>query len=121
MLDINQAINATQGNTAEIPGNLDELESWSAFRAEELARAEGIALTEDHWAVIRYLRNDYQENGLAEGGNMLLKRMGEAFAGMGGKKRLYRLFPGGPVSQGCRIAGLPVPPYSHDPSFGSVE
>lgn len=121
MLDINQAIAATNNNPKEQPGNLAELEPWSEKLALELARAEGITMTDEHWAVVRYLRKNYEECGPASGGNRLLNCLGDEFAGKGGKKHLYLLFPGGPVSQGSRIAGLPVPPYSQDNSFGSVE
>jgi tRNA 2-thiouridine synthesizing protein E len=36
-------------------------------------------------------------------------------------KFLYKLLPGGPVSQGCRLAGLEPPAGSTDPGFGSVQ
>jgi tRNA 2-thiouridine synthesizing protein E len=121
MLDINQTIAAAGRNQTDSPGNLAELEPWSESRAAELAAKEGVTLTPEHWAVIRYLRNYYAECGPAAGGNTLLHCLGDAFADRGGKKHLYMLFPGGPVSQGSRIAGLPVPPYSNDPSFGTVE
>jgi tRNA 2-thiouridine synthesizing protein E len=45
----------------------------------------------------------------------------ERFHTRGGMKFLYRLFPGGPVAQGCRLAGLPVPAGAVNPSFGSVQ
>jgi tRNA 2-thiouridine synthesizing protein E len=35
-------------------------------------------------------------------------------------RHLYMLFPGGPVAQGCRVAGLPVPAGAVDRGFGSV-
>jgi tRNA 2-thiouridine synthesizing protein E len=44
----------------------------------------------------------------------------ENFHGKGGLKYLYQLFPGGPVAQGCRIAGLKAPAGATDKSFGSV-
>jgi len=45
----------------------------------------------------------------------------EAFHREGGLRYLHRLFPGGPVAQGCRLAGLVAPPGAVDKSFGSVQ
>ena len=42
------------------------------------------------------------------------------FHRQGGIKGLYLLFPGGPVAQGCRLAGLKAPPGASDRGFGSV-
>jgi tRNA 2-thiouridine synthesizing protein E len=50
----------------------------------------------------------------------LLDPLAEKFAKQGGRKYLYLLFPGGAVTQGSRIAGLPVPKDSVDPSFGTA-
>jgi len=44
----------------------------------------------------------------------------ERFAAEGGRKYLLELFPKGPVAQGCELAGLPVPAYASDGSFGAV-
>jgi len=44
----------------------------------------------------------------------------ERFHSRGGMKFLYDLFPGGPVTQGCRLAGLEPPAGSHEEGFGSV-
>jgi tRNA 2-thiouridine synthesizing protein E len=52
---------------------------------------------------------------------MLLRELETAFSEAGGSRQLYRLFPRGPLSQGCRIAGLPVPPNTRNESFGSVQ
>jgi len=34
------------------------------------------------------------------------------------RRYVYELFPRGPISQGSRLAGVPPPPFPHDPSFG---
>jgi sulfur relay (sulfurtransferase) DsrC/TusE family protein len=42
------------------------------------------------------------------------------YADMGGRRYLYGLFPHGPLAQGCRLAGLPLPVGTLSASFGSV-
>jgi tRNA 2-thiouridine synthesizing protein E len=44
----------------------------------------------------------------------------EMFHRQGGIKQLYVLFHGGPIAQGCRIAGLKAPAGAIDRGFGSV-
>jgi tRNA 2-thiouridine synthesizing protein E len=44
----------------------------------------------------------------------------EKFHSQGGIRQLYLLFPGGPVAQGCRLAGLNAPAGAVDKGFGSV-
>ncbi|HEC06486.1 MAG TPA: sulfite reductase, partial [Thiolapillus brandeum] len=33
---------------------------------------------------------------------------------------LFSLFPGGPIAQGCRLAGLDMPRGAVDQGFGSI-
>ena len=96
-----------------------DLEEWDRKIGELLAAREGVRVTEMHWEVIDFLRGYYLRNGMARSGRELAHALDHAFISQGGKKYLHRLFPDGPVSQGSRIAGLPVPPYSEDESFGS--
>jgi hypothetical protein len=44
----------------------------------------------------------------------------ECFYLKGGLKYLYTLFPGGPIAQSCRLAGLKAPFMATDRGFGSV-
>ena len=120
MQQINETFNEIFGSSYDKPFNLEALKPWSVDIATELAAIEGIALTPAHWEVIEAIRNHYQEFGLEANARSLLKRMEVEFDEFGGKQYLYELFPGGPVNQACRIAGLPLPPHSTDPSFGSV-
>ena len=112
-------------NTFKLPSvdrahNLEELEPWSVEIAHQIATSEGIRLTPAHFEVIDAMRNYYQEYGLASSGHEMMKHLEVEFADLGGKKYLYDLFPRGPVTQCSRISGLPVPPSSADPSFGTV-
>ncbi len=102
-------------------GYMAELGDWSESHAEETAREEHIELTPGHWEVVNFLRNDYSQHGPAENARAVLNRLTEEYQDQGGSKYLYTLFPQGPVRQASRIAGLPVPPHSEDPSFGTVQ
>ena len=97
-------------------------EGWHEGEAERIARDEGLELGADHWQMLRCLheyfaRHEDHEIRVRE----LKDALEEVFHNKGGIRYLHRLFPGGPVAQGCRIAGLPVPPGAVDPSFGSVQ
>ncbi|MGD2056591.1 MAG: TusE/DsrC/DsvC family sulfur relay protein [Gammaproteobacteria bacterium] len=82
------------------------------------AGQEGIELTAAHWEVVHCLRRYYLEHDPPENGREVGDLLDRKFAGRGGRKYLRRLFPQGPVAQGMRIAGLPVPPYTRDEGFG---
>jgi tRNA 2-thiouridine synthesizing protein E len=115
MLDINKAI--TTQNDPE--GNMFGLAPWSPMFAQRQAEAEGVFLTDEHWEIIMYVRERYRERGPASSAREIMQELEEKFSEHG-RLSLYQLFPGGPVSQACRIGGVPLPPYSSDPSFGSV-
>ena len=94
---------------------------WRREAALELARQEQLTLGDDHWAVVRglqefFARHEYGAVNLRE----LHDALDEKFHHKGGMKYLYTLLPGGPIAQGCRLAGLKPPAGATDPSFGSV-
>lgn len=97
------------------------LPEWSEQVAAELAAKEGIQLSAEHMEVIHLLRDHYRFHGHDMSGTRLLRALEEPFGRRGGRKHLFELFPGGPITQGCKFAGLPPPPYSKDLSFGSVQ
>jgi tRNA 2-thiouridine synthesizing protein E len=92
---------------------------WSRDKSTLLARKEGIELTDDHWAVICFLRQYYCEHGTPKHARLLARELNEHFAAQGGNRYLRTLFPGGPVTQGCRLANLRVPANAVDRSFGT--
>jgi TusE/DsrC/DsvC family sulfur relay protein len=121
MLDITKAIKNSHLLETDPEGNLFDLEHWSPLVAQHIAAEEGIFLGDEHWEVIVYLRERYRNHGKAGSAQKLLRELEDKFCDDRGRKELYEMFPGGPVSQASRIAGLPLPPYSSDSSFGSVE
>jgi tRNA 2-thiouridine synthesizing protein E len=73
-----------------------------------IAAAENITLTDDHWKVINYLRDEYRENGHTPNFRNMLKGLADILPGCDSKS-LYDLFPTGPAKQGAKVAGLPQP------------
>lgn len=73
-----------------------------------IAAAEGIELTDAHWTVVKYLRDEYRENGHTPNFRNMLKGIAE-FMPSADSKSLYDLFPIGPAKQGPKVAGLPQP------------
>lgn len=100
---------------------VERFRAWNESQAAETAREMGIALTDDHWKVIKFLRVHYENNGQLRHARELTEALDERFEEEGGSRWLYRLFPHGPVNQGARIAGVPAPADSTDKSFGSVQ
>ncbi len=119
MLDINKWI-SQEHSSPDIRGHLAELAPWSETQAVKMARADGLELTDDHLGIIRYLRDCYAEHGGIVNARILQHSLEEEFAGLGGHKFLYNLFPRGPIAQASRYAGLPMPPGTRDPSFGTT-
>ena len=73
-----------------------------------IAQAENIELTDAHWEVVNYLRDQYREEGHTPNFRNLVKGMTEIRPEVD-SKYLYDLFPIGPAKQGPKVAGLPQP------------
>jgi tRNA 2-thiouridine synthesizing protein E len=73
-----------------------------------IAQAENIELTDAHWEVVNYLRDEYRENGHTPNFRNMLKGMAEIRPEVD-SKYLYDLFPVGPAKQGPKVAALPQP------------
>jgi tRNA 2-thiouridine synthesizing protein E len=96
------------------------VEQWDRKVATQLAKQENIELTDEHWDVVSFLRKHFEEFGAIEHARDISAIFDQRYEKKGGLKFLYRLFPKGPVTQGCQIAGIPLPKDSKDPHFGNV-
>ncbi len=77
---------------------------WNDELAAAIAKADGIEeLTENHWKVVRIIRSNFEEKGLAPMVRTICKETGLKL------KDIYELFPLGPARGACRVAGLPKP------------
>jgi len=84
-------------------GFMTEYDEWTEELAPTLAANIGIELTDAHWDVIRFLRDDYR----SQGETPTLRRV----TTVGGipTKDLFGLFPKKPAKKMSYIAGLPKP------------
>ena len=101
-------------------GYLSTLPDWSKSKAKIMAKEDGLELTDEHIKVLKYLRKYFDKNGQSYNARTLLNVMEFEFGKWHGKRHLYMLFPKGPVSMGCKYAGIPLPPNCNDLSFGTV-
>lgn len=96
--------------TTDPEGFLTDLTLWDEEVAIAIAQAEGITLTADHWEVIYFLRDFYQEYQIAPAIRALIKTLREKLGPEKGNSiYLHILFPDGAAIQSNKIAGLPKP------------
>lgn len=91
-------------------GYLRNLSDWEPAVANAMAQADECELSENHWEVINFLRDYYQEYQIAPAVRILTKGIGKKLGkDKGSSKYLYELYPQGPAKQACKYAGLPKP------------
>ena len=84
-------------------GFLTEYDEWDEDLAKVLAKNIGIDLTDAHWKVLRFLREDYKTQG-----ETATTRRVQAVGGVPVKEQ-FALFPKKPAKKMAYIAGLPKP------------
>ena len=92
------------GKTVQVSdeGYLVNRDDWSREVAIDMAKEEGIDLTDKHFEVVESLR-DAQAKGEA----LTIRKVGKS--GITDIKGLYQLFPGGPLKFSSKFAGIPKP------------
>lgn len=102
-------VNGTQLAT-DVEGYLRDIADWHPEVATVMAKQDGLELTANHWQVIEFLREYYEEYAFAPAVRVLTRAIGKKLGPDKGNSRyLYQLFPNGPAKQACRYAGLPKP------------
>ncbi len=91
-------------------GRLLNLEDWNRDVAECIAKNEGLTLTDAHWEIILLMREYYQTYNIPPILKLLKREIREKLGAQKAENAyLESLFPGGAITQGTKIAGLPVP------------
>ena len=84
-------------------GFLTDHEQWSDEVGIALAAQASIALTDKHWEVLRFARQDFVDNQVSPGPRRIVANTAVTM------RELYKLFPRGPGKLVARIAGIPKP------------
>jgi TusE/DsrC/DsvC family sulfur relay protein len=99
------AVTTLGGHTVHVDaeGFLTDPDEWDEDLAQTLAAQIGVDLTEDHWKVIRFLRDDFRTRG-----ETATTRRVQAVGGVPVKQQ-FALFPTKPAKKMAYVAGLPKP------------
>jgi tRNA 2-thiouridine synthesizing protein E len=84
-------------------GFLTEYDEWSEDIGAELAKNIEVEMTDEHWALIKWLREDYKVKG-----ETATTRRVQTVGGVPTKKQ-FELFPKKPAKKMAYIAGVPKP------------
>jgi TusE/DsrC/DsvC family sulfur relay protein len=84
-------------------GFLTEYDEWDEDLAKVLAKNIDIDLTDEHWKVLRFLRDDFKSQG-----ETATTRRVQTVGGIPTKEQ-FTLFPKKPAKKMAYIAGLPKP------------
>ena len=84
---------------------------WNEDVACRLAELNHIPLSDEHWEIIRFIRDYYQQFKHLPNARVFTKAIAKTLGEDKGNSRyLHGLFPDGPLKYACKLAGLPKPP-----------
>jgi tRNA 2-thiouridine synthesizing protein E len=83
-------------------GYLTDLSQWNKEIAMDIAKEEGVELTDKHFEVLNYLQDQHKKEVA-----LSIRSIGKS--GVVDIKQFYELFPKGPLKISSRMAGIPKP------------
>lgn len=84
-------------------GFMTDPNAWTPEIASAIAAREGISLSERHWIVINFNREEFEANGEPPTLRRITKNTEVD------TKEIYSLFPGGPAKMAAKVSGLSKP------------
>ncbi len=83
-------------------GYMTDSSQWTKEIAAEIAKQEGVELTDKHFEVLDYIRDK-----VAGGATLTIRGINKS--GVVDAKSFYRMFPGAPLKKSTKIAGVSKP------------
>ena len=84
-------------------GFMEDAAAWSEDIGTAIADALEVKMTDRHWAVINYVRKEFDSSGEPPTLRRITQQTDVSM------KEMYQLFPGGPAKIAANIAGLKKP------------
>lgn len=96
--------------TTDKQGFLQQRLAWNEDVAIHMAGLDGVTLTKEHWHVIQYFREYYEDYNIPPPMRLLIRVFKKEFGEENANSRyLHQLFPEGPTKTASKYAGLPKP------------
>jgi tRNA 2-thiouridine synthesizing protein E len=86
----------------DVEGYLVNPDNWTGEIATDIAKELNIELSQVHWDMLNWLRERHYA-----GEEVNIRKVGKS--GIVDIKQFYQLFPGGPLKNASKIAGLKKP------------
>lgn len=94
----------------DVQGFLKQRLLWTEALGRHIAALDGITLTDEHWEIIHYFREYYEDYNIPPPMRMVIRVFKKAFGDENANSRyLLRLFPEGATKAASKFAGLPKP------------
>lgn len=95
--------------TTDDEGYLLDPTDWSEDVAEKIASKEDLKLGDEHWKVIRFMRDYLEEHRIAPDARHTIHYMADDLGISDARNHLFELFPYGYMQQACKVAGMRRP------------
>lgn len=94
----------------DVQGFLKQRLAWSEPLGYYMAQLDGVTLTAEHWEIIHYFREYYEDYNIPPPMRMVMRVFKKAFGAENANSRyLLKLFPEGATKAASKFAGLPKP------------
>ncbi|MFT5571889.1 MAG: tRNA 2-thiouridine synthesizing protein E [Cryomorphaceae bacterium] len=94
----------------DVQGFIKKRLTWSEPLGEYMASLDGVKLTSEHWEIIHYFREYYEDYNVPPPMRMVIRVFKKAFGEENANSRyLLKLFPEGATKAASKFGGLPKP------------
>jgi len=94
----------------DVQGFLKNRLAWSEPLGRYIASLDNVNLTEEHWVIIHYFREYYEDYNIPPPMRIVIRVFKKAFGEENANSRyLHSLFPEGPTKAASKFGGLPKP------------